>query len=65
MNPKDLDQAAVDVKAAVEQAVMQALEPYQSKSIVFLFPKGIAEDIGRLAEQCIRSLPGRVFGTQP
>ena len=57
MNPKDLDQAAKDVREAVECAARTALIPFQVKSVVFLSTKKVVEGIGEYAEACIRTLP--------
>lgn len=60
MNPKDLDQAAVDVRNAVQEAVISALAPYELRSIVFLKYEETAKCIAALAEEFIRELPDRV-----
>jgi hypothetical protein len=60
MNPKDLDQAATDVRTVVEAAVSCALSPYNLRSLVFLKSEEIAKDIAALAEKCIRRLPDRI-----
>lgn len=60
MNPQDMDDAAKDVRQAVEEAVVRALEPYRPRSIVFLQADAIADNIGDLAEKCIRTLPRRL-----
>lgn len=60
MNPKDLDQAAQDVRNVVEAAVSTALSPYKHRSLVFLKSEEIAKDIAAQAEKCIRSLPDRL-----
>ena len=60
MNPKDLDQAATDVRTVVEAAVSSALSPYKHRSLVFLKSEEIAKDIAAMAEKCIRTLPGRL-----
>lgn len=60
MNPKDLDQAAQDVRNVVEAAVSTALSPYKLRSIVFLQTEKIATCIAAQAEQFIRELLDRV-----
>jgi len=60
MNPQDVDDAAKDVRQAVEEAVVRALEPYRLKSVVFLQVEAIADNVGELAERCVRTLPRRL-----
>jgi hypothetical protein len=54
MNPKDLDQAAKDVRHAVHEAVVRVLGSFR---LGFIKTARIAEKIGNLADQCIRALP--------
>ncbi len=60
VRPRDVEQAAQDVRKAVEEATFRALEPYRLRSLVFTQPQQVAENIGELAEKCILTLPERL-----